>query len=376
MLYFDCAASHAPFAEALRIHDEAAMNLFGNANSTHGFGFSMKKRLEEARKEILSVLGLEKTHALLFTSGATESNNLALHGIAKSYANRGKKILISSVEHPSVLNPALELREQGFDVIELPVNEKGFVEPKTLQEAMDDHVILVSIMGVNNEVGTIFPIHEYKQILSAYPKCYFHSDMTQGIGKVAFPYGEVDLISFSGHKLGGLKGTGALIYKKSIRLHPLFQGGEQEGSIRPGTVNVPGALSLAYAVKRSVQERVEDFKKEAALRDYLVQKLSQIEEISFNSPLDGSPYVFNFSLTKHKGSVVVEGLSEKEIYVSSVSACNSKGELISHVLLAMGKTEREAANSIRVSLPSDASLADLDCFIDELKALLNKLKTI
>ena len=376
MIYFDCAASHAPFPEALSLHNEAAASLFGNANSTHGFGFSMRKKLEEARKDILRALGVEKTHDLLFTSGATESNNLAIHGVVESYANRGKKILYSAVEHPSVSRPFEALAKEGFEVIKLPVNKEGYVEPKTLEEAMDKEVILVSIMGVNNETGTIFPIEEYQKILSAYPKAIFHSDMTQGIGKVNFPFSKIDLISFSGHKIGGLKGTGSLIFKKTLRLYPRFQCGDQEGGIRPGTVNVPGALSLAYAVKRACEERQENFKKESALRDYLVQKLSSIEEVSINSPEGASPYVLNFSLAHHKASVIVEGLSEKEIYVSSFSACNSKGEPVSDVLLAMGRTPKEAGNAIRVSMPLKTTHEEIDAFVEELQNLLKKLKTI
>ena len=371
MIYFDCAATCPPFPKTLEVFAEASALAFANSSSRHGAGQKSARMLEKARTDVLDCLNVKESHRCLFLSGATEANNLAIKGVAFNYANRGKKIITSAVEHPSVLNAFRQLKEKfGYEVVELPVTKDGVVDPEALKAAMDKNVILVSIMAVNNETGAINDIGALADIVHAFPKAFFHSDVTQAIGKVRLPFQKIDLFSFSAHKFGGLRGNGCLIVKKSIKLLSLSSGGEQEFGERAGTVDVPGTVALAFALNESLSTFDARKQKMAELRAYLWEKLSQIDEISFNSPKEGSPYLLNFSLNKHKASVIVEGLSEKEIYVSSVSACSSKGEPISHVLLAMGKSEGEAANSIRLSPKETASKEDCDVFIDALKELL------
>ena len=218
MHYFDCAATYAPFEGALECYENISRTHFGNPSSVHGFGNDALRILEDSKRKILDSFGLFSTHDCIFTSGATESNNLALKGFALRYQNRGKRILTSCVEHPSVLEPLKSLEKMGFQVEFLPVNEAGIVEPAVLEKAMGNDVVLVSIMGVNNETGAIFPLKDYLSITSRFPKTLFHSDLTQAIGKVEMPLNLLDSFSFSGHKIGGLKGTGALILSKYVSL--------------------------------------------------------------------------------------------------------------------------------------------------------------
>ncbi len=376
MHYFDCAATYAPFEGALECYENISRTHFGNPSSVHGFGNEALRILEDSKRKILDSFGLFSTHDCIFTSGATESNNLALKGFAQRYQNRGKRILTSCVEHPSVLEPLKSLEKTGFQVEFLPVNEAGIVEPTVLEKAMGNDVVLVSIMGVNNETGAIFPLKDYLSITSHFPKNLFHSDLTQAIGKVEMPLNLLDSFSFSGHKIGGLKGTGALILSKKRTLVPQLDGGGQQNGFRSGTVDVAGAASLAYAVVKSRQEEAKNLQKETERAAYLKNKLSSISEIVRNTPDCASPYILNFSLSSHKASVIVEGLSEKGFYVSSVSACSSKKEPVSEVLTAMGRSSRLAGNSIRISLPPEVEAKELDEFVETLKCLLDEVRPL
>lgn len=376
MHYFDCAATYAPFEGALECYENISRTHFGNPSSVHGFGNDALRILEDSKRKILDSLGLFSTHDCIFTSGATESNNLALKGFALRYQNRGKRILTSCVEHPSVLEPLKSLEKMGFQVEFLPVNEAGIVEPAVLEKAMGNDVVLVSIMGVNNETGAIFPLKDYLSITSRFPKTLFHSDLTQAIGKVEMPLNLLDSFSFSGHKIGGLKGTGALILSKKRALVPQLDGGGQQNGFRSGTVDVAGAASLAYAVVKSRQEEAKNLRKETERAAYLKNRLSSIPEVVWNTPDHASPYILNFSLSSHKASVIVEGLSQKDFYVSSVSACSSKKEPVSEVLTAMGRCSRLAGNSIRISLPPEVEVKELDEFVETLKCLLDEVRPL
>lgn len=376
MHYFDCAATYAPFEGALECYENISRTHFGNPSSVHGFGNDALRILEDSKRKILDSFGLFSTHDCIFTSGATESNNLALKGFALRYQNRGKRILTSCVEHPSVLEPLKSLEKMGFQVEFLPVNEAGIVEPAVLEKAMGSDVVLVSIMGVNNETGAIFPLKDYLSITSRFPKTLFHSDLTQAIGKVEMPLNLLDSFSFSGHKIGGLKGTGALILSKKRALVPQLDGGGQQNGFRSGTVDVAGAASLAYAVVKSRQEEAKNLRKETERAAYLKNRLSSIPEVVWNTPDYASPYILNFSLSFHKASVIVEGLSQKDFYVSSVSACSSKKEPVSEVLTAMGRCSRLAGNSIRISLPPEVEVKELDEFVETLKCLLDEVRPL
>ena len=374
MVYLDFAATTPPFSEAIQAFEDICLHHFGNPSSRHAMGFDSSRILEQSRNDILSCFGLAKSHRLIFTSGASEANSLAIKGLALRYKNRGKRIITTSVEHPSVLNSFRQLGEEfGFEAVELPVNGEGKVEPSALEEAMDKNVILVSIMAVNNETGSINDIPSLLKVVRKFPKALFHSDLTQAIGKVDIPMEDIDLFTFSAHKFGGLKGNGGLIFKKHLSFLPLVSGGQQEYLLRAGTVDVAGAYAMAVALKKTLEEQANIRARCKEIVSYAKSLLSRIEEISFNSPDDASPFVLNFSLARHKASVVVEALSEKQICVSSVSACSSKGEPVSHVLLAMGKGNIAAANSIRLSFGFSSNKGDVDAFFTEFTRILEEV---
>lgn len=374
MIYFDNAATTWTLKEAEEVFIKENETLFANPSSNHAFGREASNHLEAARNQILDLFGLNKTHTMVFTSGATESNNLAIKGLAFKYRNRGKKIITSSIEHPSVSNVFRELIPFGFEPVFLPVNEKGKVEPETLAKAMDNQTILVSIMAVNNEVGSINDVAALSKIVHQYPKAYFHVDATQAMGKMAWPYGAADLFSFSAHKFGGFKGTGGLVYKKSIAFEPVEMGGEQEHGVRAGTVNMPGFVAMAKALSLDYASLDANYQRVAQIWHYLYDILAKRDDIALNSPADGIPYVLNFSLKKKKASVVLEALSEREIYVSSVSACSSKGEPISNVLEAMGRSKDDAMNSIRLSFSPRNTLEEAKTFYTALDAILTEVR--
>ena len=373
MIYLDNAATTRPFADVLTEYTRISQANFANAGSTHYFGYQAKIILEEARRSILSDLGLGSNYRLLFTSGATEANNTVFKGIAARYGNRGKKILVGPTEHPSVATTASTLTKYGFEVITLPCDEDGKVQPETLRSYMDKQTILVSIMAVNNETGTVNDLKALAEVVHAFPKAFFHSDATQAVGKMKMDYQDVDLLSFSGHKFHGVKGSGALVYRSQIQFEPLHSGGAQENGFRAGTVDVAGAHALAYALHRCVASQAADLAKVGELAAYLREKLQQNSDIVINSPKDASPYVLDISFLRHKASVIVEALSEKEIYVSSIAACSTKNETISTVLEAMGKPKELCANSLRISFSPETTKEELDTFYDTLTAILGEV---
>lgn len=374
MIYFDNAATSKPYVEAVEAFVDVNKNNFGNPISNHGYGRKAERILEKSRESMLNLLSLSSSFNLLFTSGASESNNIAIKGIAKKYKNRGNKIISSIAEHSSVINTLEKLKEEGFEVIYLPINALGYVDPKDLEKAIDDKTILVSIMSSNNEIGSISPLDEYSKIIKKYPKCFFHSDITQSLGKIKMDYGCCDLLSFSSHKFGGVKGTGGLVFKKNISFEPIENGGEQEYGFRPGTVNVAGIKAMEVALKKSLSNLDDNLSKISKLNLLLRGFLENNPQFAVNSPLNSNPYIFSFSTLKKKASVVVEALSNKEIYVSSVSACNSKKEPFSYVVYALTNNKEISANTIRVSFSPESSEEEVNEFVNALKQIIVEVK--
>ena len=373
MIYLDHAATSPINPDILDTFIKINNRFFANTSSAHKLGFEVSQLELKARKQIASLFSV-KENEVLFTSGATESNNLAIKGVALKYANRGKHIITSLGEHASVLNSFKQLEDEfGFQVTYLPLNEKGIISLDDLKKAMTNQTILVSLMAVNNETGSINPISEIAKIVKNYPKAFLHVDATQAIGKIKLDYQDVDLISLSAHKINGFKGSGALIKKEKIDFVPLLTGGGQEYSYRSGTTNFPYAVCLAKALRLSLENLDNHYKYVKALNDLLRNELESIAELEFNSPIDASPYILNFHVNK-KASVVSEALSNKEIYVSTQSACSSKKTSLSHVLKAMGKNDKISENSIRVSLSYLNTKEEILLFVRELKTVLNTIK--
>lgn len=370
-IYLDNAATTKPNDEVAALFMESEKENFGNPNSIHALGIMNAKNVQNARDSILKSFKL-KNHKVIFTSSSTEANNLAIKGYCLNYQNRGKHIITSNIEHPSVLECFKQLKDKfGFDVTILEVNKDGVIAPSQLEAAMRKDTILVSIMALNNEIGSINPIKELAEVVHKYPKCNFHVDTTQAIGKINLDYSAIDMFVVSAHKIHGLKGSGALIYKSSLSFLPLLSGGGQEEGFRSSTVSVSNARAIALAIEMALKE---DKKPVYKLRDRLVEGLTAIDGIELNSNPNCSPYIVNFSLTSKKASVVVEDLSNKGIYISSVSACNSKKEASSYVVKALGKDDKLAHNTLRVSFSKDNTLEDVDTFLKELKNTLESIR--
>ena len=373
MIYLDYAATSPLEKEVLDTFNAINNRFFANTSSSHKLGFEVALLESKARKQIASLFSC-KENEVIFTSGATESNNMAIKGIALKYANRGKHIITSLGEHSSVLNCFKQLEtEFGFRVTYLPLQDNGEIYYNDLEKSMTDETILVSLMSVNNEVGSIHNIKLISDIVKKYNKAFLHVDATQSIGKIDIDFSNVDLISLSAHKINGFKGSGLLIKKSRADLFPLFNGGGQEFSYRPGTNNFAYEVCLAKVLRIAFENQKSRYDYVKKLNDLLRKELSSIPEIKFNSPDNASPYILNFYVNK-KASVVSEALSNKDIYVSTQSACSSKKTKYSHVLQAMGRSIVESENSIRVSLSYLYKEEDIINFVNELKNILKNIK--
>ena len=374
IIYLDNAATSKVYPEVLDSYNQITLKYFANPSSIHKLGQESNRLLEKSREQILSLLNLTH-HEVIFTSGATEANNLAIKGYALANRSRGNHLITTAVEHPSVLNTFKALEKYGYEITILPVNKNGVIEVNSLKAAIKDNTILVSIMSVNNETGAINPIKEVGELLKNYPKIAFHVDMTQAIGKIDIPLDNVDMFSFSGHKIHALLGSGALIKEKKIILEPIASGGGQENNLRSGTNTLALSATLAKALRISLKEQKENYQKVSNLRDYLVSYLKDNPDLYCLNSLDNNnPYIVNFSLLNHKASVVVEALSNKGIMVSSLSACHSKNEDYSYVVLAMNYDMKLAHNTIRVSFSYDNTVDDVNALIRGLKQIMKEIK--
>lgn len=375
MIYFDNAATTKPNQEVLATYNKINEECFANPSSTHQFGQKGNEYLNRARAQIAANLRISKLEPeeIIFTSGATESNNLAIKGAALRYAKRGKHLITTKVEHSSVLETFKELEQLGFEVTYLNVNKDGVIIEE-LKKALRKDTILVSIMAVNNEVGAIYDI----QTLSAYvknnSKAFFHTDATQALFKTKQDYSACDLISFSAHKLNGLKGSGLLIKRRQVDLVPIFSGGGQEFGYRSGTTNL--AIDVALATTFRVASTTFDQRVAVAktLKNYLESALSEIDEIEITSPQSSSPFILSFILKQHKASVIVEALSKEDIMVSTKSACSSKKIGGSYVLKAYGYSDRDSLNGIRLSFSGEQTLDEAQTFVQTLKRLLQTIR--
>ena len=353
MIYLDNSATTKPYPEVLQVHQQVSERFFGNPSSLHQLGIDASRLLSETRKQILHYTGFTQ-YEIIFTSGATEANNIAIKGAALAKMNRGRHIVTTAIEHPSVIESFEQLKTLfGFDISYIQVNEHGRADMTHLKEVLRPDTVLVSLMHVNNETGVIQPIEEAASIIRTYAKeAIFHVDGVQGIGKVPLPKEmDIDLLTMSGHKIHGLKGTGALFLKKGVVLAPFITGGEQELGLRSGTENPAGAVSLAKAIKQSFEYLNKHHDEMIALKTELEQQLGKIEGVVINTPLTHSaPHIVNFSVPGIQIEVLLHMLEKEGIYVSTTSACSAKKKEPSRVLLAMGKSEEAAKSSMRISL--------------------------
>ena len=374
VIYLDNAATTKVDPEVLNSYNQITLKYFANPSSIHSLGQESSRLLDKSREQILNVLKLTH-HEVIFTSGATEANNLAIKGYCFANRSRGKHIVTSSTEHPSVLNTVLEMQDFGFEVTVLPVNKEGQIEVNSLKAAIREDTILVSLMMVNNEVGAINPIQEVGEYLKKFPKNAFHVDMVQAIGKLPLDFNNIDMFSIAGHKIHGLLGSGLLIKEKKIILKAINQGGGQENNLRSGTNTLALSASLAKALRLSIEGEANNFKKVKVLSERLLGYLKDNKDkYLINSYNEDNPYIVNFSLLHHKASVVVEALSNRGIMVSSLSACHAKNEDYSKVVYAMYQDLNLAHNTIRISFDKDNTLEEVEALIKNLEEILKEIK--
>lgn len=378
MIYFDNSATTKPYDEVLRSFLKVSSEYFGNPSSLHRIGGQAEKLLHQARKQIASLLNV-KTNEIYFTSGGTESNNLAIKGAALKYKNRGNHIITTAVEHASVREAVNQLKEFGFRVTFIPVDKNGRASVKDVEEAITDETILVSMIHVNNEMGCIQPVEEVGRMLQRYPRILFHVDHVQGAGKVPLDLhrNNIHLCSLSGHKFHGLKGTGILYIKEGIQILPLFSGGEQERKFRSGTENVAGFVAMAKALRLTMEKRQQSLELMSRIKERLMEGLATIDGIVLHTPKPHSaPHIINFSVSGVKGETFVHALEERDIYISTTSACSSKKQEPSRTLLAMGVPKEIAANAVRISLSYENTIEEAEYFLKTVKETIKKLKKV
>lgn len=377
MIYLDNSSTTKPYDEVLNVYEQTSSRYFGNPSSLHRYGAETEQLLQAAKNQIKRSLGLKK-YDIVFTSGATEANNAALKGAALSKIKTGKHIIATSIEHPSVTESLEQLKELfGFDITYLSVNEDGFVSIEDLKAAIRPDTVLVSMMHVNNEVGSVQPIEAAGEVLKKHPNILFHVDYVQGIYKVplAIEKAGIDLCSISGHKFHGLKGTGALIVKEGTRLIPLITGGSQQKGIRAGTEHTAGAVSLAKAINLASADFDTRLDTMTAAKELFMKRLSEIEGVVINTPqMNCAPHIINFSVPGIKAEVLLHMLEEQDIFVSTTSACSAKEHKPSKVLLEMGKGEQIAGSSIRISLNYSQTSDVAEPFMNALRPGIKKLR--
>jgi len=376
LIYLDNAAS-------TKIHEEVFQEMlpylkeqFGNPSSIHRYGRMAQKAIQKARKQVANLINADPSE-IVFTSGGTESNNTALYGISKKYLK--SRIITSSIEHDAILEPCKRLEQDGYDIVYLPVDSQGLINPKSLKDTITENTSLVSIMFGNNEVGTIEPVFELAQICHEL-KIPFHTDAVQAAGKIPIDVKEleIDLLSMSSHKISGPKGIGALYIKKGILFDPVILGGGQENGLRSGTENVANIVGFGKACELAKQNFLENTKRMIELRDYLSENILQtIPEVSINGHLEKRlPNNVHFTFLGVNGEDLLIKLDENGIAASTGSACSVKIQKASHVLQAMGFLHEQITGSLRLTVGITNTKEEMDKTIETLKKIVLELRSV
>lgn len=373
MIYFDNASTTKPDSSILELYNKINNEYWYNESSAHHLGIVTKTILDKAQNTIIKSLKL-KNKKVIFTSSASEANNLAIYGICKQYIGQNKQIITSKIEHPSVLNCFQDLEKLGFKVVYVDVDINGQIDLEMLKNSLTKDTILISIMWVNNIIGSIQPIKKIKEIIKQYPRIKFHSDLVQGLTKLNpdFDYNDLDLITFTAHKIHGLKGTGALIINDNLNIEKITKGGHQQNNLRAGTVDVAGAYCCARSLELAMSKTNDSLQKVTALHDYLINSLKTLDFITLNHSDSASPYVINFSLKNLKGETLMHYLEQSNIYIGYGSACNAKTKQLEPTLMATYHDEVRASNSVRISLSENNTIQEIEYFIEKLKDIGSK----
>ncbi|MBJ6365739.1 cysteine desulfurase [Staphylococcus hominis] len=376
MIYLDNAATTKPNQAVLDSFLKVSEKAYYNANSPHQMGLQSEKILLQAKSRVKEMLNLNKNADIIFTSGATESNNIALKGIALRKKQFANVIITSVLEHPSVLEVMRYLETQGFILKYVNVTPNGQIDINHLEQLMTDNVGLVTCMYVNNVMGQIQPIKEIGSLLKQYPKAHFHVDGVQALGKIPMQLEDVNSISFSGHKFNGLKGQGILIIDNKEKIEPTIFGGGQEYGIRSGTVNLAMNVSLVKAMEIAIQNLDELNHRLSRYNKVIRECLSQYKGVYINSPENSAPHILNIAFPGVKGEVLVNAFSKLDIMVSTTSACSSKREKLNEVLLAMGIKDNRIEGSVRLSMGETTTEKDIEQFKDKLELIYAQIKEL
>lgn len=367
MIYFDNSATTKIFDEVLEDVIDTMKNSFGNASSLHRLGYESEQKIVKYKKMLSQILRC-KDNEIYFTSGGTESNNLAIFGVCDAYKKSGNKVITTKIEHPSVLKCFNELETRGFDVVYLDVDEKGYINIQNLIEEIDDNTILVSIMYVNNEIGTIQSIDEIgEKIKQKNKNTIFHTDAVQAFGKININVKNIDLMSVSGHKIHSQKGTGFLYVKSGVRLKNILFGAGQQQGMRSGTINNEGIVGLCKASQIAYENLQKNYENVKNIKNEIISLKNKIDGVCINGDeQNGIPYILSISFKDIKGEVLLHALEEKNIFVSTGSACSSKTKKDLSTIYYVNKDN--LGSTIRVSFSSTNILEEAKQFND---AILN-----
>lgn len=379
MIYFDNSATTKPYPEVLATYTEVATRIWGNPSSLHNLGSQATRILEASRKQIAELIG-KKAEEIYFTSGGTEGDNWILKGVAFEKAPYGKHIIVSDIEHPAIKESAAWLKTQGFEVDYAPVDARGFVKVDALSSLLRSDTTLVSVMAVNNEIGSIQPIHDIAALLEDRPTISFHVDAVQALAKVAteaYLPERVDFATFSSHKFHGLRGVGFVYIKEGKKITPLLTGGGQEKEMRSTTENVAGIAATAKALRLAMENQEVFASKTQQMKEVIRKELVNYPDVTIFSGEDHfAPHILTFGIKGVRGEVVVHAFEEFDIYISTTSACSSKAGKPAGTLIAMGVDKSIAQTAVRLSLDFENDMSQVEQFLTKFKLIYEKTRKV
>ena len=379
MIYFDNSATTKPYPDALATYTEVATRIWGNPSSLHNLGSQATRILEASRKQIAELIG-KKAEEIYFTSGGTEGDNWILKGVAFEKAPYGKHIIVSDIEHPAIKESAAWLKTQGFEVDYAPVDARGFVKVDALANLVRPDTTLVSVMAVNNEIGSIQPIHDIAALLEDRPTVSFHVDAVQALAKVAtevYLPERVDFATFSSHKFHGLRGVGFVYIKEGKKITPLLTGGGQEKEMRSTTENVAGIAATAKALRLAIENQEDFASKTQQMKEVIRKELANYPDVTIFSGEDHfAPHILTFGIKGVRGEVVVHAFEEFDIYISTTSACSSKAGKPAGTLIAMGVDKSIAQTAVRLSLDLENDMSQVEQFLTKFKLIYEQTRKV
>ena len=379
MIYFDNSATTKPYPEVLETYMQVASKILGNPSSLHRLGDQATRILDASRQQIADLIG-KKSDEIFFTSGGTEGDNWVIKGVAFEKAQFGKHIIVSAIEHPAVKESALWLKSQGFEIDFAPVDDEGFVDVEALADLIRPDTTLVSIMAVNNEIGSVQPIEAISELLADKPTISFHVDAVQALSKIPtekYLTERVDFATFSSHKFHGVRGVGFVYIKSGKRITPLLTGGGQERDYRSTTENVAGIAATAKALRLSMEKLDIFTSKTGQMKTVIRQALLDYPDIFvFSDEEDFAPHILAFGIKGVRGEVVVHAFEDYDIFISTTSACSSKAGKPAGTLISMGVDKDKAQSAVRLSLDLENDMSQVEQFLTKLKLIYNQTRKV